>query len=203
MIVPVEVDTQQASKLADEKRKRNAGASARFRQRRKEKEQAASQSIAELQKQLRDLTEERDYYMSERNYLHDALSRTPGAVLTARPPSPRSRRAQVGRTYAVAPQEQPSNSEYTRHETGDPPPAQRRRTSDFQPSFQPGPMTSPGYTQHFPSAGSPAYALPPPPGPSGIPDMRMHAPTGIPQHSIHPSTTRPSPYNDPFRRDMN
>lgn len=209
MIVPVEVDTQQASKLADEKRKRNAGASARFRQRRKEKEQAASQSIAELQKQLRDLTEERDYYMTERNFLHEVLSRTPGAVLTARPPSPRARRSQTARSYTVGPPEQPSNPEYTRHDTGDPPPAQRRRTSDYQPNFPPGQMTSPGYTPHYQPTAGPTYALPPPPGPPGLPDMRLHAPTSVPQHPVHSSIPPPvgpasrPPHYDPFRRDMN
>lgn len=209
MIVPVEVDTQQASKLADEKRKRNAGASARFRQRRKEKEQAASQNIAELQKQLRDLTEERDYYMAERNYLHDVIARTPGVVLSARPPSPRVRRAQASRQYGAGPQEQPANQDYARQDTGEPPPAQRRRTSEFQPSYVASHMTSPGYAQHFQPVSASTYTLPPPPGPPALPDLRSHPATSGAQHLVHSSipaplasAPRPPPY-DPFRRDMN
>ncbi|KAH0558389.1 hypothetical protein GP486_004953 [Trichoglossum hirsutum] len=82
--IPVPVDIHAASKQADEKRKRNAGASARFRARRKEKEREASHTIAKLEQQIRELTEERDlfrierdFYHSERNYFRSLLYGTP------------------------------------------------------------------------------------------------------------------------------
>ncbi|RMZ75873.1 hypothetical protein DV737_g5081, partial [Chaetothyriales sp. CBS 132003] len=71
LIVPVELDLQQASKVADEKRKRNAGASARFRARRKEKEKEASQKISDLQQELREMKQERDFYRNERDFFRD------------------------------------------------------------------------------------------------------------------------------------
>ena len=93
MVVPVEVDVQQASKMADEKRKRNAGASARFRARRKEKEKEANQTIESLQKMIRDLTEEKDFYLGERNFYRDFIARALGPnQLPLRPPSPQARR---------------------------------------------------------------------------------------------------------------
>ncbi|KAH0562505.1 hypothetical protein GP486_002805 [Trichoglossum hirsutum] len=55
-----DVDIHTASKQADEKRKRNAGASSRFRARRKEKKREVSRTIAKLERQIRELTEERD-----------------------------------------------------------------------------------------------------------------------------------------------
>ncbi|KEF50934.1 uncharacterized protein A1O9_13014 [Exophiala aquamarina CBS 119918] len=75
MLVPVQLDLQQASKAADEKRKRNAGASARFRERRKEKEKQASFTISGLQAELRGVIEQRDFYLAQRNYFCDLISR--------------------------------------------------------------------------------------------------------------------------------
>ncbi|RMZ78121.1 hypothetical protein DV738_g3978, partial [Chaetothyriales sp. CBS 135597] len=82
LVVPVELDLQQASKVADEKRKRNAGASARFRARRKEKEKEASQKISDLQQELREMKQERDFYRNERDFFRDfAASRLgPGQI---------------------------------------------------------------------------------------------------------------------------
>lgn len=67
LVVPV--DTQQGSKLADEKRKRNAGASARFRQRRKEKEKEASHSIQRLEARVKELDDLNGWYRNERDHL--------------------------------------------------------------------------------------------------------------------------------------
>jgi hypothetical protein len=75
IVVPVELDLQQASKMADEKRKRNAEASARFRARRSEKEKEASQTISTLEQELQELREERDFYRNERNYIRDFATR--------------------------------------------------------------------------------------------------------------------------------
>jgi len=58
----IPIDTNAASKVADEKRKRNAGASARFRQRRKERERDMGSRIAELEQKLRIVEQERDHY---------------------------------------------------------------------------------------------------------------------------------------------
>jgi hypothetical protein len=92
--VQVPVDVQAASRVADEKRRRNAGASARFRQRRKEKEKEASTTISRLEQQVKDISEDAEFYRRERDYLAGALSRTHGAERHfPRPPSPRGRRS--------------------------------------------------------------------------------------------------------------
>ncbi|KAJ9656003.1 hypothetical protein H2198_005256 [Neophaeococcomyces mojaviensis] len=207
MIVPVELDIQQASKLADEKRKRNAGASARFRQRRKEKEQAASQAIADLQRQLREVTDERDYYMGERNFLRDFVTRTPGIQIPPRAPSPPSRRIpshMVGATI-----EGSSNVDYGRRDMAEPSPAQRRRTSDYQPSFAAAsPIAPANYAPSYPPPQVPSYALPPPSLPGPLQDPRSQPPAaGPPTYGGHPPgppplNMRPQQY-DPFRRDNN
>ncbi|KAF2148740.1 hypothetical protein K461DRAFT_271358 [Myriangium duriaei CBS 260.36] len=74
----VPVDIQAASKIADEKRRRNAGASARFRERRKRKEVESSAAIARLELQVKELSEDLDYYRQERDYFAEALLQTPG-----------------------------------------------------------------------------------------------------------------------------
>lgn len=91
MQIPVEVHV--GSKAADEKRRRNAGASARFRIRRKEKEREAAATIARLQRELSDMTEDCDHYRRERDVLVGALSHIPGTDnYFPRPQSPRHRR---------------------------------------------------------------------------------------------------------------
>ncbi|KAG8533171.1 uncharacterized protein KY384_001954 [Bacidia gigantensis] len=89
--IPVPIDVQAASKMADEKRKRNATASHRFRQRRKEKEQETASNIARLEAQVREMTEERNFYQQERDILQDVVVRN-RLPLPARPASPRRRR---------------------------------------------------------------------------------------------------------------
>ena len=98
--VPVEV--HQASRLANEKRARNAVASARFRQRRKEKERESSTTIEKMQHQTRDLErrireveQERDFYRGERDRIRDVLNRTPDMRHLAMqgPPSPQTLRS--------------------------------------------------------------------------------------------------------------
>ena len=98
--IEIKVDMRQGSKMADEKRARNAGASARFRQRRKEKEREASSNIEKLQQQTRDLErrvreveDERDFYRGERNRFRDVVYRTPEVrhLAMQSPPSPQSR----------------------------------------------------------------------------------------------------------------
>jgi hypothetical protein len=104
----VPVETQVASKQADEKRKRNAGASARFRARRKEKEKEASTTIDRLKDQLRMVKEDCEYYRSEKERLMEALKEMPGWERhVRRSPSPpakrRSRSVQSASTDGLTP----------------------------------------------------------------------------------------------------
>lgn len=203
--IPVEIDLQQASKSADEKRKRNAGASARFRQRRKEKEQAASAHINDLRVQLQTLTEQRDFYRSERNFFRDILGRIPGAQYPPRPPSPQTRSSTTMTTVS----EPLLGVEYGARELTEPSPAQRRRTSDYQPSFATGHMAGSNYPPYQTSAPpGPGYALPPPSLPAPMQDSRGQLPNSfLPPHNPQQGPPPPAPLrpqqHDPFRRDMN
>ena len=71
-----DIDLQKASKKSDEKRKYNAAASARFRARRKDKGKEMSHLIETLQRAVKDLTEERDFYLKERNLFCDYIADT-------------------------------------------------------------------------------------------------------------------------------
>ncbi|KAK5026696.1 hypothetical protein LTR13_009920 [Exophiala sideris] len=206
MVIPL--DDQSASRLADEKRKRNAGASARFRARRKEKEKEASQTISGLQQELRDLIEDRDYYLGERNYYRDLAARhVPPAQLLQRPPSPHHRRPERPAMPVTAPTSTSGGSpepfisedpyrDYS--EAGSS--AQRRRTGDFQPSFT-GTHTQspsqPAYSTGFISQPpAPLHPLPPPAMTNAYAAPLRSLPHGPPP----PSVTRSQSY-DPFRRD--
>lgn len=207
--VPVEMDVQQASKVADEKRKRNAGASARFRQRRKEKEKEASVTIASLEKDIRALEDERDFYFGERNFWRDFGARTVGAgQLPPRPRSPMPRRPSIpmsseGGSVQSLEQAPPEPQ---------PPRTQRRRTGDYQPSMpgaQPAvspmlPPQPPGSQQLY--AGQGAGPLPPMqipygevrPGPAG----QLPPPLNMPTVSRSQSYDNPRPSN-PYDRTWN
>lgn len=143
--VQLPVDVQAASRVADEKRRRNAGASARFRQRRKEKEKEASTTISRLEQQVRELSEDAEFYRRERDIFVGILGSIPGYERhLARPASPRLRRTSVpafpgGLSMA---QEQEQRSPEGRNV--------RRRTSTF--SLPPPP----------PPAQQPQTQLPPP-----------------------------------------
>jgi len=94
--IQVPVDVQAASKIADEKRKRNTIASHRFRQRRKEREQETSNNISSLKAQVREMTEDKEYYQRERDILLDVLQRN-NIAIPPRPPPPRQiRHASLG-----------------------------------------------------------------------------------------------------------
>lgn len=74
------VDVHKVSKLSDEKRARNAVASLRFRQRRKEREKDATTTIEkmrhqirELERRIREVEQERDFYRSERDCMEHVL----------------------------------------------------------------------------------------------------------------------------------
>ncbi|EXJ65166.1 hypothetical protein A1O7_01506 [Cladophialophora yegresii CBS 114405] len=206
MNIPVELDLQQASKVADEKRKRNAGASARFRARRKEKEKEASQTITGLQQELRELIEERDHYLSERNYFRDLAARH-GAQMLQRPQSPQHRRlpttAALGGPPSGGTLDDPSVSDDSYRERTEPGPSQRRRTGDYQPTFtgrqahSPPPPTY-GGVAFPPQPPPPPLSLPPPPsGQSAYGTPRTLPPGGPPPGG---NVTRSQSY-DAFRRD--
>ena len=151
--IQVPVDVQAASKVADEKRKRNATASHRFRQRRKEKERETSSNIAKLEHQVREMTEERDYYRSERDHFRSLSGRVPDLVHVApRPPSPRHiRQAQLGASGSFVGAHWQESEESGRGGRNT-----RRRTSIYAPA--PGPPQAPAlpamnrYSQ-LPSSG--------------------------------------------------
>ncbi|KAF2483885.1 hypothetical protein BDY17DRAFT_309248 [Neohortaea acidophila] len=155
--VQLPVDVQAASRVADEKRRRNAGASARFRQRRKEKEREAATTIAALQQDVKELSEQVTFYRGERTYFAQVLSQMPGGERhLSRPPSPRHHH----RRHHAMPPHPPSDSEgygYTSmpdHEARSPNEGRnvRRRTSAY--SLPPPPPPPP--QQQPPS-------MPPPP----------------------------------------
>lgn len=207
MVVPVQLDLQQASKVADEKRKRNAGASARFRARRKEKEKEASQTIAGLQQELRDLAEERDFYHSERNYFRDLASRHVSPRLLQRPPSPRQRRLTSATATTTAATSgvntggghPTSREEAYREFTESSSTAQRRRTGNYQPPF-PGQPTLSSSTSSS-GVGFPMESVLPPPPPAGGPvsyGTSRSMPTGPPPA---PSPTTGAQSYDPYRRE--
>jgi hypothetical protein len=213
MNIPVELDLQQASKVADEKRKRNAGASARFRARRKEKEKEASQTITGLQQELRDLIEERDHYLAERNYFRELATRH-GAPLLQRPQSPQHRRLAAAAAMGGGPPsggtlDDPTISDDSYRERAEPGPSQRRRTGDYQPSFtgrQAHSPPPPTYGAAYPPQ-PPLPLPPPPPGQSGYgtPRTLPPGPPGPPPHpppppSQPPNVTR-SHSHDTFQRD--
>lgn len=107
----VPVDTQAASKFADEKRRRNAGASARFRERRKRKEAESSATISKLELRVKELSEDLDYYRQERDYFANAILQTPGGDRHFPRPggSPRMRRRSHGFSAAESVSGESSN----------------------------------------------------------------------------------------------
>lgn len=191
----VPVDTQQASKGADEKRKRNAGASARFRQRRKESEKESTISISklnqqasEMERKLREVEAERDFYRQERNRFRDVVYNTAETRHLAQgPPSPHTMQSnfpsQQARIGPPSPQER----------------APRRRRTDARGDFANVP-----YAPHPPSSVPPvqsAYqSIIRPSGPN-LPPLRLGAPplsqlTG--PAVTTPSTEPPPPTFPPF-----
>jgi hypothetical protein len=210
----VPVDVHQASRLADEKRARNAGASARFRQRRKEKEKEANNNIEKLQQQTRDLErkireveQERDFYRGERDRFREVVYRSPDTrhLVMQAPPSPQSMRAgsfpgSMSQIGGPPPPHPPSQMGFQAPESSSER-APRRRRTDTQGDFTSLPYTLP-----------PASTLPPvqasgyPPGPgqgTNLPPMRVDN-TALPlttASNITPATAAgpPPPYG-PYSR---
>ena len=166
--IQVPVDVQAASKMADEKRKRNAGASARFRQRRKEKEREASTTITKLETQIRDLSEERDYYRAERDYFRGIIYSTSAQALVApRVPSPRLRKSSQSSGGLLRGETQWEQSEERGGQTGR---NTRRRINSFTPTYE---LPPPGMAPPVPS---PVYSNAAPPFTFPKTEPRAHTP---------------------------
>ncbi|RMZ86898.1 hypothetical protein DV736_g5875, partial [Chaetothyriales sp. CBS 134916] len=187
LIVPVELDLQQASKVADEKRKRNAGASARFRARRKEKEKEASQKISDLQQELREMKQGRDFYRNERDFFRDfAASRLGPGQIPPRPLSPFAHR------QSVPPSDLHRGSEDSgRPRSDSAPTVQRQRTNEYPASFTPVIQSVP---RPLPSPYPPSRP-PPPPGQQGLPLPLPPAPPQ--QHPVPYASPRQLPPGPP------
>lgn len=147
------VDVQAASRVADEKRRRNAGASARFRERRKRKEMEASQTIAKLEQQVKERTEEADFYRQDRDILASIISQFPGGrEHLPRPQSPRTRRNGSGAT-------QPNQGHYVDAHRNSPEPirnVRKRGDSPMPQTYVQAPVQS-----HAPPPPPPAVAMMP------------------------------------------
>lgn len=173
--IPVEVDVQQASRLADEKRKRNAGASARFRQRRKEKELASTHQISDLNRRLRDIQEEREHYRRERDHYRDVVERMQGSVGPPRPPTPRGRSTLSDTSVDV---------QFVRRSTEEHGMVSRRRTEEHGLGY-PASSTAPANYVTTYQQGPPPFLPPPRPTPGVIAPGNL-----LPEIRGPPLTTR-------------
>ena len=100
--VPLLVDIQDASRVADEKRLRNADASARFRRRRKAKQKDASHTISVLENEVKELSDGVGFYRRERDYLANVVLQVPGGDQHfPRPRSPPRRTSSDGQKRPV------------------------------------------------------------------------------------------------------
>ncbi|RYP21182.1 hypothetical protein DL766_007993 [Monosporascus sp. MC13-8B] len=218
MLIPV--NTNHASKAADEKRQRNAGASARFRQRKKDKEEEKEMRLRrlenqsrELERQNRDLEAELERMRADRNRLRDIVSHAPGISDLAYqgPPSPRPRRSsgQFVERSPLAPAVPPAPLAGFTHAVDDPlagERAARRRRTDSQlgclmPAYvttpvtlQPGHSAAAAYTTSLSQPGTPS-AVPP----STLPPLRLEPSSGPPLTSGPGPATGPPNFS--YRRE--
>lgn len=213
----VEINTQIASKQADEKRQRNAGASARFRQRRKQQALEDKNKIMQLEEEKRALEarlqesmHHRDFYKNERNRLRDIVLRTPGiseSALTG-PRSPPTSNFSLGgfpdqaqMSRAGPPPNITTSHGYASSETSSIERPTRRRRTDQTPDT--GAMTAtyahqPPQGHGLPPIAAPSYGLPPsrPPSASStgetLPPIRGLE--GGPPHETGAHAGPPGPY---------
>ncbi|QKX53678.1 uncharacterized protein TRUGW13939_00758 [Talaromyces rugulosus] len=143
-LIPLMIDLKSGSRSQAEKRKANSDASRRFRNRKKN-EAVLEQRITQLMEQLQSVTDERDYYRSERDHFRDTLIRHVGAgQMPSRPASPRHHRASVGNSDNI-------KVEGTSKSAG---------ASPSMASLQPRPPSLPG---SMPRSGNEAPGYTPPP----------------------------------------
>ena len=206
--IQIPVDVQAASRVADEKRKRNAGASARFRARRKEKEREANTTIQNLQQQLREASEDVEYYRRERDFFREQVLRQhPGADrMYTRAPSPRHGRPPIPANPQTARAGSSGDSYSGYSEAGDPREPERnvrRRTSSYHPP--PGSVGtalngSGPAQQGFPGTAFPAINPPPPPQSQGHP---IHPYDRREQRQLPEMAQPPPQLRDPFAANRN
>ena len=130
--IEVPIDLQAGSKFADENRSRYAAASSRFRRRQKEKDN----KIASLEAKVREMAEERDYYLKERDYLQEVVLIN-NIPIISRPPSPSRRRHATLSGVPPAQDQEAEGSERSGRQI-------RRRTSAYVPPQGPPPSTVEG-----------------------------------------------------------
>ena len=151
LVVPV--DTQQGSRLADEKRKRNAGASARFRQRRKEKEKESSHSIQRLETRVKELDDLNGWYRNERDHLRQiCINHGLQTQVGPRPASPRPVKMRSNTSAVTTPSDWQQQGERGNEASRN----QRRRVDYFEGAQVP-PLPSREHTivGHSPHAQQP------------------------------------------------
>jgi hypothetical protein len=191
----IPVETQSGSKGADEKRRRNAGASARFRARRKEKEREASMSISRLEQNVRDSTEDAEYYRSERDYWRSIAMQVHPDRHYPRPQSPRLRRVSVAPSCAPSSTTgHGSDASYDDYEEEayEEERNVRRRTNNYHPALGPHPTAS---TPHFNGYSTPSC-------PSGNHTPVHNAPQGHQNmQQEHPAGPQQPPPHDSFAPD--
>lgn len=173
------VDVQAASRVADEKRRRNAGASARFRERRKRKEVQATATIARLEQQVKDMTEDAEFYRQDRDMLASIMSQLPGGrEHLPRPQSPRTRR-NASMSHGT------SQGRYVELQRSSPEPIRNVRKRGDSP-----------VSQTYVQAPMPSHAPPPPPVQALLPQHHLQTHPQHPQipiHAVHASSLPPPP----------
>ena len=193
MVVPV--DIQQASKTANEKRKRNASASARFRARRKEKEKEASHTIVSLEKDLKDIVDDRNHYRSERDYYRELAARH--VDLSQLPPRPISP-SQLDSPTLPRLSGESSSRQYHEQFSESPEPVARaplrRRTGDSVYLLHEPVSASPMLPPQLPLAPPPAVqplSLPPVPITPSLPNLLIEPRPGQPGPPMIPQLQPP------------
>lgn len=198
----IPVETQTASKGADEKRRRNAGASARFRARRKEKEREASISISRLEQSVRDSNEDAAFYREERDYWRTIALQAHPERNYPRPQSPRLRRSSAapsrGPSSTTGHGSEASFDDYEEEAREEELRNVRRRTSSYHPAMGSHQTDAPpaGHDTHpYPVSAFPPASHPPTQNAQvhQAPQHQQGQPSGL----QHPSPERPI-YRDPF-----
>ncbi|PKS10207.1 hypothetical protein jhhlp_001957 [Lomentospora prolificans] len=215
----VEINTQIASKQADEKRQRNAGASARFRQRRKQQALEDKNKIMQLEEDKRNLEarlqetiHQREFYKSERNRLREIVLRTPGISESAHagPRSPPTSTFTLGglpdqtQMPRVPPASNiPPSHGYASSETSSIERPTRRRRTDQTPDAGPLSYVQQPQGHGLPPISGAPYGMPPSRPPSASSSGEILPPirgmeSGVP-HEPGAPTSSSAPYYSAHR----
>lgn len=141
--IQVEVDYQQGSRKADEKRRNNAKASGRHRRKKKTLEEERKRELEELKEHnqhlllaLQEISKQADFYRDERDRLRELVARTPSISDHANgPPTPTPRSSATSLAMADANFSsyvtQPSSEHQANEALPAERPAQRQRTDNL------------------------------------------------------------------------